>query len=69
MWEWGGDWSVFGDDMQHDAEQLEGWEADAVREAVKAAIASTPECEEDMAWFSDWADNAEKTIASAQVTA
>ena len=64
FWEWGGDWMVFADGAESDAEQLDGWEPDAIREAVTAVIALIPESSADMQWFLDWADTAEETLAN-----
>ena len=62
LWEWGGDWTGFGDDDRYDSEKLNGWEPDAVREAVAAAVAAIPRCAEDMDWFLEWADDADATL-------
>ena len=63
FWEQGADWSVFLDGAEYDTDRLGGWEPDAIREAVSSAIAALPECEDDMAWFADWADRAEQTLS------
>ena len=65
FWEWGGDWMVFGDGAEYDAEQIDGWEPEAIREAVTAAVDLIPESAADMQWFLDWADAAEKTLSAA----
>lgn len=62
FWEWGGDWTGFGDEDRADPDRLNGWEPDAVREAVDAAIAICPACADDMDWFLKWADDAESTL-------
>jgi hypothetical protein len=64
----GGDWNVFGDGAEHDIEQLDAWMPDGVRECVKAVIARIGEdAEEDMEWFTDWADAAEKTLITEAI--
>lgn len=65
FWEWGGDWMGFGDAERNDPEALQGWEPDAVREAVSNIGGSYGEdCADDMQWFSQWADDAEATIGA-----
>lgn len=66
VWQWGGDWTSFGDGDESDIEKLNGWEPDAIREAVEAAVKMLPDNEQladDLEWFTDWADAAEKTLA------
>ena len=65
----GGDWNVFGDGAEHEAEQLEGWMPAGVRECVDAVIARIGEnAADDMEWFADWADAAEKTLSNSKIT-
>ena len=68
FWEWGGDWSVFGDGQELDADALSGWEAEAVKEAIVEAMRICPDCADGMEWFSDWADIAAATIFGKKLT-
>ena len=58
----GGDWSCFVDGDELNPEVILGWETEAIREACKLAR-EICNCEEDMEWFENWADMAEKTIS------
>lgn len=62
FWEWGGDWTAFGESQQYDKTELQGWEPNAVREAVNKALELFPGCEDDMGWFIDWTETAEQTL-------
>ena len=63
FYERGGDWASFGDGEQHEAEHLEDWMPDGIRECVKAVIGRIGDAaDEDMDWFIDWADSAEETL-------
>ena len=65
MWEWGGDWMVFGDGDQYNAKTLEGWEPTAIREAIETATELLPDADglaESLEWFEDWAEVAESTL-------
>ena len=62
FWQWGGDWNVFEDGAQTDAELIDAWMPQAVLNAVEEAISICPACEEDMDWFVDWANTAQATI-------
>jgi len=69
VWEWGGDWMGFGDDDRHNPEVLDGWEPDAIREAIdKIGIRYGEDCADDMEWFAEWADDAEEAIAAKATT-
>lgn len=61
FWEWGGDWMVFGDDARYNAEEIAGWEPDAIREALEIIKKRGWDLGEDMEWFVSWADAAEAT--------
>lgn len=61
FWEWGGDWMVFGDDARYNAEEIAGWEPDAIREALESIKKRGWDLGEDMEWFVSWADAAEAT--------
>lgn len=65
FWQWGGDWSVFNDGAEYDADLISGWEPDAIREAIEhiKALGFAESVMDDMEWFSDWADAAESTIS------
>lgn len=64
FWEWGGDWSVFVDGEENDPEALDGWEPNAIREAVdNIGMLYGEDCAEDLEWFTEWADQAEKTLS------
>lgn len=68
VWEWGGDWTGFGDGDQGNIEMLGGWEPDAIAEAIIAANAMLPDNEqlaEDLQWYADWAQVAQSTIDNA----
>jgi hypothetical protein len=63
LWEGGGDWTGFGDDDRHAAENLNGWEPDEIRYAItEAAKLGNEDINEDMEWFLDWADTAEQIL-------
>jgi hypothetical protein len=64
VWEWGGDWMGFVDGDEHNAEVLDGWEPDAIREAVNTICAAlkAEDVAEDLGWFVDWADAHEQTL-------
>ncbi len=64
VWEGGGDWMVFVDGQEHDREALNGWEPDAIREATSEARRICPDSSDDMEWFDDWAQSAEKTLGT-----
>ncbi len=66
VWEWGGDWTVFEDGQEHDPDQLDGWEPEAIRLAVLTAVVRHPECRADLAWFTAWADAAEATLSAGE---
>ena len=62
----GGDWNVFSDGAEHDAEQLEEWMPDAIRDCVNAVEKRIGDsAAEDMEWFTDWANAAEETMNNA----
>ncbi len=67
MWQWGGDWMVFGDGQETTPDELQGWEPDAVEEAVKNALemfgGQASRIEADLEWFSSWAEVARETLA------
>ena len=64
FWEWGADWNSFVDGHEYDFESLDGWEADAIAEAIEAIPDHLKdEISDDMQWFEDWAYTARKTIS------
>ena len=62
----GGEWCIFADGEEHNAELVQDWMPDALRECVAAVVKRIgDEAQEDMDWFIDWADAAEETINEA----
>jgi hypothetical protein len=65
----GGDWEVFEDEIRDNYDALQGWESDAVREAVAAAVAANPSCEDDLDWYIEWADDVDSTLEAGNAAA
>lgn len=65
FWEWGGDWAVFEDGAENDAERLNEWMAPELLTAIEVAnkFDLGEEYEEDVEWFENWADTAARTLA------
>jgi hypothetical protein len=69
IWCWNGDWMGFEDGNATDADNLDGWEPQAIRDAVDALGNSLSgevleDILADMEWFLDWAKDAEKTLSA-----
>ncbi len=63
LWEWGGDWMCFGDGEEFNEDALDGWEPSAIYEAIaEARKLENEEIDNDLEWFNEWAENAEKTL-------
>lgn len=69
IYQGGADWEVFGDDDRYNYDALQGWESDAVREAVAAAVKENPDCAEDLDWYLDWADDVDATLVEGNAAA
>lgn len=62
----GGDWNIFGDGEENNAETVQDWMPDALRECAAAVSKRVGEkAADDMDWFIDWADSADVTLADA----
>ena len=63
MYEQGGDRNGFLDGAEHDAEQLNWWEPDAIFAAInEVRLLRNDKIMEDMEWFEEWANAAIETI-------
>jgi hypothetical protein len=62
LWEAGGDWNVFEDDQRRNPDWVEEWMPDALNGSVADLVEFSPELEDDLEWYLDWAKDAQEIL-------
>ena len=66
FFEQGADWTAFEDGERENPEWVEDWMPGAIQEAVDAAVVQSAGYTDDLEWYLDWADDADRTIKVKQ---